>query len=311
MHKSKPHWLAISGVPKIGDGAISYEGQKHKEAKRTITEADDKKKNDLPKPATVRSDLYFESGDITGEAKLSQPDMKMFIRLGSTGNTRTTVGLQVVQKTYGLAAREGNETTELDSAGVGSSPPVNEWFSFRVRVRGSRLEFFINNVCVVQGKVSILRAQLELLFQGHGTIELRNIFVESTRPEVFVVMQFTDEFTALFKEVIDPVCSEYGYEVIRGDNVYTNGLIIDDISRSIRDSSLVIADITPNNANVYYEVGYAHGIGKPTILLSDRNREKLPFDISGFRLLFYDNTIGGKSAVEVALRRHLDAIRGT
>ncbi len=123
-------------------------------------------------------------------------------------------------------------------------------------------------------------------------------------------MQFTEEYTSLFKEVIDPVCTAFGYQVIRGDNVYTNGLIIEDITRSIRECSIVIADITPNNANVYYELGFAHGIGKPAILLSDRNREKLPFDISGFRLLFYDNTIGGKTLVEEALRKHLDAIRG-
>ena len=117
--------------------------------------------------------------------------------------------------------------------------------------------------------------------------------------------------TPLYKDVIEPVCTDFGFQVIRGDNVYTNGLIIEDITRSIRECSIVIADITPNNANVYYELGFAHGIGKPAILLSDRNRDKLPFDISGFRLLFYDNTIGGKTAVEQALRKHLEAIRGT
>ena len=71
---------------------------------------------------------------------------------------------------------------------------------------------------------------------------------------------------------------------------------------------MVIADITPDNPNVYYELGYAHGIDKPTILLSDRKREELPFDVSGFRTLFYDNTIGGKSVVEERLRKHLDGI---
>ncbi len=62
--------------------------------------------------------------------------------------------------------------------------------------------------------------------------------------------------------------------------------------------------------NVFYEVGYSHGLNKPTILLSDRKREKLPFDISGFRALFYDNTIGGKTAVEERLRSHLKNING-
>ena len=43
------------------------------------------------------------------------------------------------------------------------------------------------------------------------------------------------------------------------------GLIIADIERQILDSQVVIADITPQNPNVYYEVGYAHALRKPTI----------------------------------------------
>ena len=89
------------------------------------------------------------------------------------------------------------------------------------------------------------------------------------------------------------------------------GQIMDDVTDSIRTAALIIADVTPDNANVFYEVGYAHAIRKPTILLSDRKRERLPFDISGFRTLFYDNTIGGKALVEARLKQHLEAMRGT
>ena len=86
------------------------------------------------------------------------------------------------------------------------------------------------------------------------------------------------------------------------------GTMIEDIVKAIRGASVVIADITPDNPSVFYEVGYSHALAKPTILLSDRKRGKLPFDVSGFRTLFYDNTIGGKSAVEAALQRHLQAL---
>lgn len=55
----------------------------------------------------------------------------------------------------------------------------------------------------------------------------------------------------------------------------------------------MIADITPDNPNVFYEVGYAHAMETPTILLKDR---------SGGR------TIAGKSGVEAALERHLSAL---
>jgi hypothetical protein len=51
-------------------------------------------------------------------------------------------------------------------------------------------------------------------------------------------------------------------------------------------------------------LGYAHALRKPTILLADRDKQ-LPFDISGYRCLFYENTIGGKAKVEEGLRKHL------
>ena len=68
-----------------------------------------------------------------------------------------------------------------------------------------------------------------------------------------------------------------------------------------------MAEITPPNQNVFYELSYAHALAKPTILLAERGKQ-LPFDISGYRVLFYDNTIGGKTQVEDGLKKHLTAI---
>ena len=126
----------------------------------------------------------------------------------------------------------------------------------------------------------------------------------------FVVMQFTEEFNVLYQDVIRPICESYGYKVVRGDDFYTSGQILEDVTESIRSAGLIIADVTPRNENVFYELGFAHAIGKPTILLSDRKRDRLPFDIAGFRTIFYDNTIGGKAVVETCLKQHLDALGG-
>ena len=145
-----------------------------------------------------------------------------------------------------------------------------------------------------------------LVFQSDSEIIIKNIKVKTAKPTAFIVMQFTEEFNNLYSHVIEPVCKEKGFECIRADDIYTNGLILEDITASIKEASLIIADITPDNANVFYELGYAHGIGKPTILLSDKKRDRLPFDISGFRTIFYENSIGGKSSVEERLRKHLD-----
>lgn len=194
------------------------------------------------------------------------------------------------------------------TVGFGDKPPVGTWIAIKIQVIGSLIELYIDDVKVCIYSMNIQRSQIAFLFQGSKEIIVKNIKITSSLPECFVIMQFTDEFNMLYEEVIKPTCKSYKFHVVRADDNYTFGLIIEDITRSIREASVIIADITPNNLNVFYEVGYAHGIGKPTILLSERKREKLPFDISGFRTLFYDNTIGGKSQVEQKLRKHLESI---
>ena len=120
-------------------------------------------------------------------------------------------------------------------------------------------------------------------------------------------MEFSPPFENLFNEVIKPVSDECGIKAEKADDVLGPGLIIADIVKKLQEADIVIADVTPTNANVYYEIGYAHAIGKPTILLAEKGKQ-LPFDISGFRTLFYENSIAGKSQIEKGLRRHLEAI---
>jgi hypothetical protein len=97
------------------------------------------------------------------------------------------------------------------------------------------------------------------------------------------------------------------FDPYRADEMSGPGMILSDIITGIQDAAVVIAEITPVNANVFYELGYAHATGKPTILLAEKGMS-LPFDVSGFRCIFYDDSIGGKRRVEAELRRHLEAI---
>ena len=71
-------------------------------------------------------------------------------------------------------------------------------------------------------------------------------------------------------------------------------------------SRLIIAEISQSNPNVFYEVGYAHALNKPTILIAEKTT-KLPFDVSPFRTLFYENTIAGKQKIEDGLKKHIEA----
>lgn len=256
----------------------------------------------------ARSNIEFESGTISGEVMLLDSESRFQFGIGGQHGTEIYGGFNVLGNAYGIGLFKNGQWETAAGAGFGNKPPLNEWIELRLEVLGSSIELFFNDVKVCSHTEKVQRGPVSMLFQSATEIKVKRIHIEPRAPTCFVVMQFTDEYDSLYRDVIKPVCERYGYEVIRADDSYTSGLLIEDITRSIRDSAVVIADITPDNPNVFYEVGYAHGIGKATILLSDRKRDRLPFDISGFRTVFYDNTIGGKGAVEESLSKHLGNI---
>jgi nucleoside 2-deoxyribosyltransferase len=103
----------------------------------------------------------------------------------------------------------------------------------------------------------------------------------------FVVMPFDSLFQIQYERVIKPAIEELGLKCIRGDEIYSKPQIMADIWKSIRKSRLVIAEMTDRNANVFYEMGLAHAIGKPIILLT-RNEEDVPFDLKALRYRYYN-----------------------
>jgi hypothetical protein len=82
--------------------------------------------------------------------------------------------------------------------------------------------------------------------------------------------------------------NDAGFLCVRLDQTVFTGDILERVRERIDTSSLVIADLTGANANVYLEVGYAWGRSKPTVLLAKKGTE-LKFDIRGQRCLLYAN----------------------
>ena len=142
---------------------------------------------------------------------------------------------------------------------------------------------------------------------GRNSVEFTNISVNQEPGTVFVVMQFSDPYHDLYSDIITRVTRDYNLRAYHAGEVFGPGVILENIVRGIIDSRIVIAEITERNPNVFYELGYAHALKKPTILVAEKGKG-LPFDVSGYRCLFYENSIGGKNRVEDALRKHLEAI---
>ncbi|MCY4122604.1 MAG: hypothetical protein OXG72_16975 [Acidobacteria bacterium] len=182
-------------------------------------------------------------------------------------------------------------------------------YDVEVEVRGQRVRLAVDGIELMDQYLPhpLEGRQVGLFARGPGPVTFEDVAWSGARPRAFVVMQFTEPFDSLYAEVIRPVCEELQFEAYRADDVFRPGLILQDIVSGLVESDVIIAEITPTNANVFYELGYAHARNTPTVLLARRNGA-LPFDISGHRVIFYDDSIRGKPEVEVALRKHLSGI---
>ena len=103
----------------------------------------------------------------------------------------------------------------------------------------------------------------------------------------FVIMPFTPEYESVYRQLIKPAAEPFGLKVLRAADIYSPGVITEQIRAAIHQSVICIADVTGKNPNVLYEVGIAHTLDKPTILLT-QSVEQIPFDLRAFRVVIYD-----------------------
>lgn len=106
------------------------------------------------------------------------------------------------------------------------------------------------------------------------------------KPHAFVAMPFAPELEDVYHYGILGPVKAAGLLCERVDQAVFEGAIIQRIKERIDTAKVVIADLSMANPNVYLEVGFAWGRGRPTILLV-RDVKELKFDVAGHRCLIY------------------------
>lgn len=103
-------------------------------------------------------------------------------------------------------------------------------------------------------------------------------------------MPFGSEFDDIYKIGIKETAEAAGVEAQRVDEqIYTES-ILERIYRQINVADFVIADMTGKNPNVFYEVGYAHALGKLCTLIT-RSVDDIPFDLRHHRHIVYNGKL--------------------
>lgn len=108
-----------------------------------------------------------------------------------------------------------------------------------------------------------------------------------TLPTCFVIMPFGQPLDRYFNNIFVPAVVDAGLDPIRADSLFRSTNIVGDIWRLTKNATVLLADLTGKNPNVFYELGLAHAIGKPVVLVSN-TIDDVPFDLRSLRVLIYD-----------------------
>ncbi|MCY4115492.1 MAG: hypothetical protein OXF55_01220 [Caldilineaceae bacterium] len=125
---------------------------------------------------------------------------------------------------------------------------------------------------------------------------------------VFVLSPFGEPFDSIFADHIRPTVERHqNLKCDRADDIFDNRPIIEDIWRSINEAKVIIAELTGKNANVFYETGLAHAIGKEVILIT-QSIDDVPFDLRHIRCIIYAYTPPGIIELQTKLTNTITSI---
>ena len=114
----------------------------------------------------------------------------------------------------------------------------------------------------------------------------------------FVIQPFdNDKFDKRFEDIFKPAIEKSGFEAYRIDKDLSVKIPIDEIEKNILESQICFAEISLDNPNVWYELGYAFACDKDVVMVCSEERTgKFPFDIQHRHIITYKT--GSKSDFE-------------
>ena len=102
----------------------------------------------------------------------------------------------------------------------------------------------------------------------------------------FVMMPFAEPIGGYYKKIYEPAIEKAGLKPVRADNeIFGTGKIMDQVWSGINSAKVLVAELTTRNPNVFYELGIAHALRKPVVLVSSNDKD-VPFDLHHIRVIY-------------------------
>lgn len=112
----------------------------------------------------------------------------------------------------------------------------------------------------------------------------------ASKSQAFVAMSFDNELLPVYKNAIEPAIAATGYRPYRVDSTPHLDRIDAKIIAEIRNSRFVVADVTQQKSGVYYEAGFAYGLGLPVIwCVRSDGLKNVHFDTRQYNHIVWEN----------------------
>ena len=177
----------------------------------------------------------------------------------------------------------------------------------RTTLQSTGLGVYLNSLCDSAG-----RLRQDVLFLGPERLyPAPKLPGAQGKVRCFIVMPFSLEWSNDVHRTLSCACKATSVQPVRGDDVFTPTDILVDIWHSINGADFVIADITGRNPNVLYELGIAHTLAKPVLIIS-RNAADIPIDLSTRRMILYGQSEGDwREDLGIKVTKAIKEILGT
>ncbi|WP_175787166.1 MULTISPECIES: nucleoside 2-deoxyribosyltransferase [Burkholderia] len=110
-------------------------------------------------------------------------------------------------------------------------------------------------------------------------------------PICFVIQPFTDTYNKRYDDLYKPAIEAAGMTAYRVDQDSSATVLVEAIEKNIKRAAVCLADITDDNPNVWYELGFAYAAGRPVVMACSDERQKagkrFPFDIQHRAIVTY------------------------
>src|SRR5205085_9118547 len=92
--------------------------------------------------------------------------------------------------------------------------------------------------------------------------------------------------------------------------IFATGKIMDQVWQGINAATVLVAELTTRNPNVFYELGLAHALKKPVVLVSAKE-DDVPFDLQHIRVIYYDvsDPFWGSKLIDKVAENILSALK--